>query len=149
MTPPMDAMQATLYPSESSRVMAVLLQIARVLEKRLEDGLEAVDLSVAKYSAIKHLALAGEPLPLSELASRMVCVRSNITQLMGRLEADGLVQRLEDPRDRRCVRAELTRLGRERHTAGAQRVRQVQDEMAETLRGLDYAALERALAALK
>ena len=51
---------------------------------------------------------------LSELASRMICVRSNITQLMGRLEADGLVQREEDPHDRRCVRATLTPLGRER-----------------------------------
>ena len=149
MTPPMDAVQATLYPSETSRVMAVLLQIARVLEKRLEEGLEAADLSVAKYSAIKHLALAGEPLALSELAARMVCVRSNVTQLMGRLEADGLVQRVEDPRDRRCVRAELTPLGRERQAAGAQRVRQVQDEIAETLCGLDCKALERALDALK
>ncbi|HEX3556292.1 MAG TPA: MarR family transcriptional regulator [Thermoanaerobaculia bacterium] len=149
MPPAADAVQTALYPSETSRVMGVLLQIARVVEKRLEEGLEAVDLSVAKYSALKHLALAGEPLPLSELASRMVCVRSNITQLMGRLEADGLVQRVEDPHDRRCVRAELTPLGRERQAAGARRVRQVQDKMAATLCGLDSTALERALAALK
>jgi DNA-binding MarR family transcriptional regulator len=149
MTPPMDAMQATLYPSETSRVTAVLLQLARVIERRLEESLETVDLSVPKYSAIKHLALAGEPLALSELAARMVCVRSNITQLMGRLEADGLVQRVEDPCDRRCVRAELTPLGRERQAAGAERVREVQAEMAETLCGLDCVALERALAALK
>jgi len=146
---PADALQTALYPSETSRVVAVLLQLARVVEKRLEEGLETVDLSVAKYSAIKHLALAGEPLPLSELASRMVCVRSNVTQLMGRLEADGLVQRVEDPRDRRCVRAELTPLGRERQAAGAQRARQVQEEMAAALGALDRQALERALEALK
>ncbi|HEX4961915.1 MAG TPA: MarR family transcriptional regulator [Thermoanaerobaculia bacterium] len=141
--------QATLYPSESSRVMSVVIRLAEVLEKRLEEGLEKVDLSLAKYSALKHLALAGEPLALSELASRMICVRSNITQLMGRLEADGLVQRVEDPRDRRCVRATLTPLGRERQTIGAQQVRLVQDGIAETLCKLDYEALERALAALK
>ncbi len=145
---PQDALQAALYPSETSRVMAVLLQIARIIERRLEEGLEEVDLSVPKYSAIKHLALAGAPLTFSDLASRMVCVRSNITQLMGRLEADGLVYRVEDPKDRRSVRAALTPLGRERQAAGAEKVRQVQAEMAETLCGLDREAMERALAAL-
>src|SRR5258708_39309499 len=102
MTPSV-ATKATRYPSESSRVMSVIIRLAEVLEKRLEESLEKGDLSLAKYSAIKHLALAGEPLALSELASRMICVRSDITQLMGRLEADGLGQREGDPRDRRCV----------------------------------------------
>ena len=147
--PPSAAMQEILYPSESSRVMSVLLRLGQVLEKRLEDSLLKVDLSLPKYSAIKHLALAGEPLALSELASRMVCVRSNITQLMGRLETDGLVRRVEDPHDRRCVRATLTPRGRERYTVGAERVRQVQDGIAETLCKLDYEALAGALAALK
>lgn len=147
--PPSAATPEILYPSESSRMMSVLLRLGQLLEKRLEDSLVKVDLSLPKYSAIKHLALAGEPLALSELASRMVCVRSNITQLMGRLEADGLVQRVEDPHDRRCVRATLTPLGRERHAVGAERVRQVQDGIAETLCKLDYEALAEALAALQ
>lgn len=148
MTPP-DALQVVLYPTEASRVTAVLLQIARIIERRLEEGLEEVDLSVPKYSAIKHLALAGEPLAFSDLASRMVCVRSNITQLMGRLEADGLVQRVEDPKDRRSVRAALTPLGKERQAAGAEKVRQVQAKMAETLGELDREAMERVLEKLK
>jgi DNA-binding MarR family transcriptional regulator len=148
MTPP-DSVPGALYPSESSRVSAVLLRLARVIEQRLEESLEKVDLSVPKYSAIKHLALAGEPLAFSDLASRMICVRSNITQLVGRLEADGLVQRVEDPKDRRCVRAALTPLGKERHAAGAEKVREAQAAMAETLRELDYEALERVLENLK
>ncbi len=143
------ALQEILYPTEGSRVMSVLLRLGQLLEKQLDECLVSVDLSLPKYSAIKHLALAGEPLALSELASRMVCVRSNITQLMGRLEADGLVHRVEDPHDRRCVRATLTPLGRVRYAAGAERVRQLHDEIAETLCKLDYAALEAALAELK
>ena len=139
----------TLYPSESSRVMSVIIRLGEILEKRLEESLETVDLSLAKYSAIKHLALAGEPLALSELASRMICVRSNITQLMGRLEADGLVQREEDPHDRRCVRATLTPLGRERKAVGAVCVRLVLEVLDEILCMLDYEALAGALAALK
>jgi len=72
-------------------------------------------------------------------------VRSNITQLVDRLEADGLVRRVEDPKDRRSVRATLTPLGRERQAAGARCVRDVQREMAERLAGTDGGALERAL----
>jgi DNA-binding MarR family transcriptional regulator len=80
----------------------------------------------------------------------MTCVRSNITQLMDRLEADGLVRRVEDPRDRRAVRAAVTRLGAERQTAGAKEVARVQAELAKTLSGKDRgASLRRALSAIE
>jgi DNA-binding MarR family transcriptional regulator len=48
-----------------------------------------VELSPPKYSALNQLVLAGRPLMLGELAARLTCVRSNITQLVDRLEADG------------------------------------------------------------
>ncbi|HXO21141.1 MAG TPA: MarR family transcriptional regulator [Thermoanaerobaculia bacterium] len=139
--------QPSLRPSE--RLIGTLLRASRAVEKRIEDALEGVELSLSKYSALKHLALAGEPLALSELASRLICVRSNITQLVDRLEADGLVRRVEDPKDRRSVRAELTALGRERQAAGARQAKAVQDELAERLAGLDCEAIEQALARLK
>lgn len=130
-------------------MISLLLRASRAVERRLDEALEAVDLSVPKYSALKHLALAGEPLALSELAARQICVRSNITQLVDRLEADGLVRRVEDPKDRRSVRATLTPLGRERQAAGAERVRAVQEDVAERLAGIDLAALSGALERLK
>ena len=92
---------------------------------------------MAKYSALKQLAAADEPLSLSELAARLVCVRSNISQLVDRLEADGLVRRVEDPRDRRCVRAALTDLGRERQAAGARRWKRCAEEIVEILSEVD------------
>jgi len=42
-------------------------------------------------------------------------VRSNITQLMDRLEKDGLVRRRADRDDRRSVLAELTPAGTQAH----------------------------------
>jgi DNA-binding MarR family transcriptional regulator len=131
------------------QVMSLLLQAARAVERRLDEALETVELSIPKYSALKHLALADEPLALSELAARQICVRSNITQLVDRLEADGLVRRVEDPKDRRSVRATLTPLGRQRQAAGARCVREVQQEIAERLAGTDSGALARALERLK
>jgi len=130
------------------RMMALLLRTADAVEKRLEEVLGTVALSFTKYGALTHLVQAGEPLSLSELAARVICVRSNISQLVDRLEADGLVCREEDPRDRRCVRAALTPLGRERQAAGAERVQELRRQVAEILSGVDSAALERGLVAL-
>jgi len=130
-------------------VIRLFLQTAQAIEERLEKALEGAELSVAKYSALKQLAAAGEPLSLSDLAARLVCVRSNVSQLVDRLEADGLVRRMEDPRDRRCVRAALTDLGRERQAAGAERLETVRNGIVEILSEVDRGALERALARLR
>ena len=102
-----------------------------------------------KFGALSHLVKEGEPLSLSECATKMTCVRSNITQLVDRLEADGLVRRVEDPEDRRAVRAAVTALGKERYAAGVQQVEKVQAEFAETLSGIDQGALERVLSAIR
>jgi DNA-binding MarR family transcriptional regulator len=130
-------------------VIRLFLQTAQAIEERLETALVGVDLSVAKYSALKQLAAADEPLSLSDMAARLVCVRSNVSQLVDRLEADGLVRRVEDPRDRRCVRAALTDLGRERQAAGERRLESVRDQIVETLSEVDRGALERALERLR
>ena len=46
--------------------------------------------SAHKLAALHHLTQAGESLPLGQLAERLSCVKSNVTQLVDRLEADGL-----------------------------------------------------------
>src|SRR5712692_10326350 len=109
-------------------VMFSLLRAAHAVEERLEKALEKVKLSGPKFAALNELVRGGEPLTLSELAGRLTCVRSNITQLVDRLEAEGLVRRVEDSADRRSVRAALTPAGRERQASGARQVKEVQGE---------------------
>jgi len=92
---------------------------------------------------------AGEPLSLSELAARLTCVRSNITQLVDRLDAEGLVRRVENPADRRSKKAAITPLGVERQSAGARALERVQRELGSALSGVDLAGLERLLNKLK
>ena len=136
--------------SEKDRQLVFsLINAARAVESRLEEALARVGLSLAKFGALTHLIEAGEPLSLSECAKKMSCVRSNITQLMDRLEADGLVQRVANPQDRRGTRAAVTPLGAQRQAAGARELARVQAELARTLNGLDPAALERALSAIE
>ena len=139
----------TRQADDDRELLFSLMNAGRALEQRLEEALAAVDLSLAKFGALTHLVEAGEPLSLSECARKMTCVRSNITQLMDRLEADGLVRRVEDANDRRAVRAAVTRLGAQRQTAGAKAVARVQAKLAKTLNGMDQRALERALTAIK
>ena len=110
-----------------------LIGALRALEDQLEGALEPVGLSLAKLGVLARLAAAGEPLPLGTLAERCACVRSNITQLVDRLEAEKLVARADDPHDRRSVRAELTAEGRSRYTAGMRALEKAEREVLSRL----------------
>jgi DNA-binding MarR family transcriptional regulator len=90
----------------------LLLDAARAVEARVERALAAEGMSLAKLGALRHLALATEPLTLTQLAERHCCGRSNVTALIDRLESDGYVERSIDENDRRNVRAALTPAGR-------------------------------------
>ena len=100
-------------------VMLTLMRAARAIEDRFDAALAKVELSGPKFGALTVLVKAGEPLSLGDLAAKLTCVRSNITQLVDRLEADGLVRRVNDPHDRRGKRAAVTALGVKRRVAGA------------------------------
>ena len=76
-----------------------------------------------------HLVEAKEPLALGQLAEKIACVKSNVTQLVDRLENEGLVQRVPDPRDRRSVLAAVTEEGRERFNAGSAALAEAEREL--------------------
>jgi DNA-binding MarR family transcriptional regulator len=127
----------------------MLLEAARTQLDRLEDALRPVGLSAAKYYVLSQLADAPEPVPLRQLAQEQECVPSNMTTLVDRLEADGLVRRIDDVADRRSKRAELTELGREKAAAGAEAVAAVEAAFAESLSATERLALEKVLGALR
>jgi MarR family transcriptional regulator, organic hydroperoxide resistance regulator len=60
---------------------------------------------------VLHLLEPGHPLPMGRLAQTLVCHASNVTGLVDRLEARGLVQRRVSADDRRIKVLELTREG--------------------------------------
>jgi DNA-binding MarR family transcriptional regulator len=126
-----------------------VLHTSSVLESRVEAKLADVGLSLAKLAALHRLSEAGESLPLGQLAERLSCVKSNVTQLVDRLEADGLVSRAADPNDRRSRLAVLTDAGRDAYQKG----RQIQLEAEQALFGAltpdESATLHMLLAKLK
>jgi len=65
-----------------------------------------------------------------------------------RLESEKLVKRVDDPQDRRSLRAAITPLGRERQALGAKKIEAVRKQLAGALKAIDADALQRALADL-
>lgn len=126
-----------------------LIHAAHALEDRLEAALASVGLSAPKFSVLSELVRAGKPLSLSDLAARLSCVKSNMTQLVDRLEGDGLVNRVDDPADRRAVKAAITEAGKAKAAAGAAEIDRLNGALAATLRAEDRQAMERVMTALK
>ena len=133
------------YSYMNEKLAFSLIHAAHSIEGHFEKALATVNLSGPKFAALSVLVAQDQPLSLSELAEKLTCVRSNVTQLLDRLEAEGLAKRTDDPTDRRGVRAEVTKLGRERHAAGSKVVNRVHEEVAKQLSAVDQSVLKRAL----
>jgi DNA-binding MarR family transcriptional regulator len=125
-----------------------LLGTAGAVEARLEAALSPVGLSLAKAGVLHSLAEAPRPVALSDLAKHQNCVRSNITQLIDRLEKEGLVRRRADPDDRRSVRAALTAAGRRAYARAMRLLAAEQRAIVSSLSPGDAASLRSALQVL-
>ena len=136
-----------MVDTERTGLFAVL-HTSGVLETRVESKLSDVGLSIAKLAALHVLAHAGESLPLGQLAERLSCVKSNVTQLVDRLEADGLVSRAADPKDRRSRLAVLTAAGRKAYTKGIEIQSQAEKELFSALSNEESKKLHELLAKL-
>ncbi|MCU1384100.1 MAG: yusO 1 [Acidobacteria bacterium] len=126
-----------------------VLHASSVLESRVEQRLSDVGLSLAKLAALHRLTEAGESLPLGQLAERLSCVKSNVTQLVDRLEADGLVQRTGDPNDRRSRLAVLTEAGKAAYSKGSEIQMQTERELFGVLTPTEWATLHELLGRLR
>jgi DNA-binding MarR family transcriptional regulator len=126
-----------------------VLHTSGVLETRVEAKLSQIGLSLAKLAALHHLTEAGESLPLGQLAERLACVKSNVTQLVDRLEADGLVNRAADSNDRRSRLAVLSPAGRDAYIRGRDIQQQAEREAFAALTPDESATLHQLLAKLE
>lgn len=83
--------------------------VARYHEE-YEDAAAEHSLTGAQARLLGLLSL--EPLPMRRLAQKLRCEPSNVTGIVDRLEARGLVERRPDPNDRRVKLAAATDDGR-------------------------------------
>jgi DNA-binding MarR family transcriptional regulator len=122
-----------------------VLHAASTLESRVEEQLTEVGLSLPKLAALHQLSQAGDSLPLGQLADRLACVKSNVTQLVDRLEADGLVVRAADPNDRRSRLAVITDSGKTAYERGIQIQQRAERDIFGALSNEESSALRELL----
>ncbi|MEW2545078.1 MarR family transcriptional regulator [Streptomyces sp. NPDC047002] len=82
--------------------------VARYYEE-YEQAAAEHSLTGAQARVLRLLSL--EPLPMRRIARKLKCEPSNVTGIVDRLEARGLVERTPDPSDRRVKLAAPTRSG--------------------------------------
>jgi MarR family transcriptional regulator, 2-MHQ and catechol-resistance regulon repressor len=80
-----------------------LLRTSDQLQIRFARLFRRFGLTPQQYNILRILRGEGSPLPILEIASRMITVVPGITGLIDRLEAAGLVQRKRCDSDRRVV----------------------------------------------
>jgi MarR family transcriptional regulator, organic hydroperoxide resistance regulator len=98
-------------PFESLEEEAVLnvLRTADMLLQRLTVALKPFKLSHSQYNVLRILRGAGpEGLACGEISERMITRDPDITRLLDRLEARGLLTRTRAQKDRRVVTARIT-----------------------------------------
>src|SRR6476619_445142 len=127
----------------------LLLDAARAVEARAEGALGEVGLSLAKLGALRHLVLASEPLTLSQLAERHCCGKSNVTQLVDRLETDSFVGRVSDAEDRCTIRETVTATGRAAYERASALLADHERSLDDRLGTVPRAELARQLRALR
>jgi DNA-binding MarR family transcriptional regulator len=115
--------------AEPKATLFALFHASDVAHAHVESKLAAVGLSLPKLAALMCLVEAGESMPLGQLAERLACVKSNVTQLVDRLEADGLVSRADDPNDRRSRLAVITAAGRKSYEEGIRIQKQTERDL--------------------
>jgi DNA-binding MarR family transcriptional regulator len=100
------------FRSREQEAYLSLLRTADVLQTSVESKLKEFGLTGTQYNALRILRGAGtEGLPCSEIGERMITRDPDITRLMNRLEARGLVTRARAKADRRVIYGKITVAG--------------------------------------
>ena len=132
-----------------ARFFTLLTRICRQLMQRAEQVKASGTLSPPQLWFLKRLHDAGAPQPVSFFADGIFSNLSNASQMIDRLEADGLVCRISNPRDRRSKLVELTDPGlarmREAHASHHLLAQELLQPLTDEERRAALATLERLL----
>lgn len=126
-----------------------LLALARAddrVQRTLTEALGRSGLTPTRFNVLMELAATPEGgMALCDIGRRLIRSAPNVTTLIDRLEADGLVRREPDPADRRRVIARITGGGWGALRRGAPAVFEAEGHLLRDIGPGDRATLERLL----
>src|ERR671928_2063264 len=112
------------------RLLTCTQMIERVVRSRLRERFAT---TLPRFDLMAQLERHPEGLKMNELSRRLMVTGGNVTTIVDQLEKEGLVERFDEPDDRRAFRIRLTRAGEKSFTEMA---RAHEDWVIELLSGL-------------
>ncbi len=135
---------------QALRLWLRLLTCTQLIEREVRARLrERFGTTLPRFDLMSQLWRYPEGLKMNELSRHLMVTGGNVTGIVDPLEKAGLVERADDPVDRRAWRVRLTRAGRK---AFAEMARVHEEWIVELLDGLprrEHAALYRLLGRMK
>jgi MarR family 2-MHQ and catechol resistance regulon transcriptional repressor len=89
----------------------ILWKTARAVEVYAHRSIQSLELGVSDFGILEALLHKGA-LPVNALGSKVLLTSSSMTSAVDRLEVQGLVERRDDPNDRRARLVALTEKGK-------------------------------------
>jgi MarR family transcriptional regulator, transcriptional regulator for hemolysin len=125
----------------------LIANAGRQWRRAVDIRLQPFGLTEATWLPLLHLARAPKPMRQKDLAASLSLDSSSVVRLLDNLQAAGLIERREEPEDRRAKTIYLTPLGRstvEQVEVVSQQIRQAvlsglgDDEIAAATRTLEH-----------
>jgi DNA-binding MarR family transcriptional regulator len=94
------------------RIWLRLLTCTQLIERQVRSRLrERFATTLPRFDLMAQLARHPEGLKMNELSRLLMVTGGNVTGVVDQLEGEGLVERVDEPADRRAFRIHLTKAG--------------------------------------
>ena len=128
------------------RLLTCTQMIERVVRSRLRERFAT---TLPRFDLMAQLERHRAGLKMNELSRMLMVTGGNVTAIVDQLEKEGLVERLDEPDDRRAFRIRLTRSGDKTFAEMARAHEQWVVELLEGLSRREHDELLKLLAKLK
>lgn len=105
-------MDKPVYASYVEEIEQLIRRVSFVIKCRGRDILNDFEITPPQFNALLLLAEHGD-MTIGDLGSKMYLASSTATDLIDRMERNGLVERIRDSNDRRVVRLHMLDKGRQ------------------------------------
>ena len=147
----MEALTSTVSADKQRlRLWIRLLRVARVIEGELRDRLKTqFEMTLPRFDVMSALYRERDGMLMSDLSRFLLVSNGNVTGIVDRLVAEGLVSRSNREGDRRTSIARLTRAGEERFALMAEAHRSWVEELLHDISEEDARVLSSMLKAFR
>jgi len=113
-------------PATSMAAVTSVMRVQQIIQSAVDAALKPHGLTFARYEALVLLYFSRKgALPMRVMGERLQLHPTSVTNIVDRLESDGLVRRTPHPTDRRTTLVEITAAGLQRREEATEAVVEV------------------------